>query len=306
MRDWTEVGHEEGYLLLKQEFDDIDKKYNRTLNAIELDFPDSLGLVKLTYTPLDDETLRAMATDYYQAYYAEELDSYTQRNQTMQAQHNKALAEENANYQVKLDKLLAEYNQKRQDFLQKAVKNSIKNSSIFNKQMQELLDQYNKQVTEAETLHLTEVACLQQKLQLLQTLLSQTTANLQGQQQAKTEEKFLQLQQAERKKSDDVVKYNNSVSKQEADFTVKVEKSYATVMAAEQRRAVEATNLFATVGASGVEDLKAQEKVAIAKEFFDTLTCDDATALFEADSTLTYHFGRYYDYMHEYVLALPN
>ncbi|MBR2974964.1 MAG: hypothetical protein IKC47_04385, partial [Clostridia bacterium] len=56
------------YANLKAEFDEIDRKYNRALNDIDLDFPPSLGLQKLTFLPTDEDTLWQMAEDYYHGY----------------------------------------------------------------------------------------------------------------------------------------------------------------------------------------------------------------------------------------------
>ena len=154
-------------------------------------------------------------------------------------------------------------------------------------------------------MHQQAVASLNNQLQLLQQLLFEATQSLQEEKQAKIDEKLFELNQQESRRSDSVTKYNNSVDKQEADYQVKIQKAQATVIAAEQRRALEAINLLATVGVSGVERLKAEEKIVPAQEFFATLPRAQAQQIFSEDSTLQYHFGTYYDYMQEFVNNLP-
>ena len=82
---------EQRYALLKTEFDEIDKKYNRALNDIELDFPDSLGLTKLTFTPLEQQQLQELAENYYQGVYGQKIADYTQGNLDKQRQNRQQL-----------------------------------------------------------------------------------------------------------------------------------------------------------------------------------------------------------------------
>ena len=167
------------------------------------------------------------------------------------------------------------------------------------------MDEYNGQVEQATALHQQAVDSLNERLQLLQQLLSQTTQYLQGEKQAKIDEKLTELNSEEQKRSDSVTKYNNTVDRQETDYKVKIQKAQAPVIAAEQRRALEAINLLATVGVSGVERLKAEEKLQPAKDFFAMLPRAEAQRIFNGDATLQDHFSTYYAYMQEYVNTLP-
>ena len=296
---------EERYAQLKSEFDEIDKKYNRTLNDIELDFPPSLGLSKLTFTPTDQEKLTELAQGYYDGYYDQKLAEFTQSNLQKQGVQESKLLQQSSKHDKECQSLKQKYDKKRLDFIDKAIKNCIMASSIYQSELKRLLDEYNAEVQKAQQEHQDAVDGLNQTLQLLQNLLSQASQSIQQQKQSKIDEKLFGLNKDEQKQSDSVTKYNNTVDKQEADYKVKIEKAYATVTASEQRRALEAINLLATVGVAGVEKLKSEEKVTIAKEFFVTLGRQQAKELFDNDSTLEYHFSSYYSYMQEYVNNLP-
>lgn len=296
---------EERYALLKAEFDEIDKKYNRALNDIELDFPPSLGLAKLTFTPADQQELQRLAADYYTNDYDQQIAQYTANNLLKQESQNDKIVQENANFDKNCQTLQQKYQAKRLTFMQKAINNCIVASSIYQQELQRLLDEYNQQVDKATALHQQAVQGVNQRLQLLQQLLSQATQYLQGEKQAKIDQRLAELNIKEQQRSDSVTKYNNTVDRQETDYQVKIQKARATVIAAEQRRALEAINLLATVGVSGVERLKAEEKLQPAKDFFATLRRAEAQQIFNGDSTLEYHFGSYYSYMQEYVNTLP-
>ena len=297
----TNLSVDQRYALLKAEFDEIDKKYNRALNDIELDFPPSLGLAKLTFTPTDQETLASLAQDYFNSDYEQQIAQFTQQNLQKQRVKSDKIRQETTTFDTNCQTLQQKYQAKRLAFVQKAIKNSIVASSIYQQELDRLLAEYNQQVQSAQTAHQQAVDSLNNGLQLLQQLLSQTTQSLQEEKQAKVQEKLFQLNQQEQKRSDSVTKYNNSVDKQEADYQVKIQKAQATVISAEQRRALEAINLLATVGVAGVERLKAEEKVTPATEFFQSLSASEAQRIFYGDDTLQYHFGSYYSYMKELV-----
>lgn len=293
------------YAQLKAEFDEIDKKYNRALNDIQLDFPPSLGLQKLTFTPTDQQQLQQLAEQYYQGNYDNRIAQVTATNLAKQQAKSDKIQQENTNFDNNCQNLQQKYQAKRLAFIQKALSNCIANSSIYQQEIARLSAEYDQQVKQIVQLHQQAVASLNNQLQLLQQLLFEATQSLQEEKQAKIDEKLFELNQQESRRSDSVTKYNNSVDKQEADYQVKIQKAQATVIAAEQRRALEAINLLATVGVSGVERLKAEEKIVPAQEFFATLPRAQAQQIFSEDSTLQYHFGTYYDYMQEFVNNLP-
>ncbi|MBR2974441.1 MAG: hypothetical protein IKC47_01705, partial [Clostridia bacterium] len=242
----------------------------------------------------------------YHGYYQHKIAQVTQSNLAKQSDKNAKLQQASTDFDTKCQTLLQKYKQKKLNLTQKALSNCLVASTIYLKELQRLEDEYNQQVNSVTQAHQQAVSKLNYQLQLLQQLLQDATQHLQGQQEAKTAQKMFDLQLDEQKRSDSVTKYNNSVDKQETDYKVKIEKAYATVTAAEQSRALQAINLLATVGVSGVEKLKSEEKVALARPFFDTLSRVEAQQLFSSDVSLEYHFGTYYDYMKEYVDNLPN
>ena len=296
---------EQRYAQLKEKFSEIDKEYNRTLNEIDLDFPESLGLTKLTFTPSDQQELEQLAGAYYQGLYGQKLAEKTQLILQKQSGKNLKILQQLDKHNQQCQTLLNKYNKKRLAFIEKALKNCITESTIYQQELQRLQQEYDLQVNSCKTSHNQAVQALNEQIQLLEQLLAQVTEHIQQQKQGKSDEKLLALQQKEQKQSDSVTKYNNTVDKLEADYKVKIEKAYATVIAAEQRRALEVLNLLATLGVSGVDRLKAEEKVAIAQQFFDTLTRSVAQSLFNGDLSLEYHFGTYYNYMKDYVNNLP-
>ena len=101
---------EERYALLKQEFDEIDKKYNRALNDIELDFPPTLGLSKLTFTPADQQALLDIAQDYYTAHFDQKLADFVCANAQKQSQQSYKIAQNKANYKQDCQSLQDKYN----------------------------------------------------------------------------------------------------------------------------------------------------------------------------------------------------
>ncbi|MCM1043166.1 MAG: hypothetical protein NC350_03025 [Corallococcus sp.] len=293
------------YEQLKQQMNDVDAMYSRTVMPVTLDLPETLGLEKLVYNAPSDAELLQRAQEKYRAYYDGKVNVLEQSYADKANAADSELCKAESKYNAACAQIYAEYAEK----IKKAQCDCLKKGVFGSSMLAGKIDSLTEERSSKLAAKLAEYQAKKQENEQTKQLLLQNKevnlANIHAQFEAQANEEYLSLKDSCQKDADTVTRYNNTVDEKETEYQSTRKRSMFNAEISEQRRALQAAQTIGELGLTGVENMKSEEKVDLAKRYFATLPRSEALALFNADSTLSYHFGNYYQYMQEYIQSLP-
>lgn len=282
------------YNQLKEKIEEIEHKYSLNVYEIDLDFDESLGLEKLTFTPKTDEEIAEMVQLEVEQKCASQLASAEKSYANARAALIQQQLAADESHRQKTVKLAADYAAKCKTALYKAVNAGLNYSSIFQSALQSLLDDYNAALSEQTAHYEAQNAAFDQKAESnLQTYQQQIDLlNEQKEVLAQTIEQSLRDKQADEALS--VQKYNNSVDEKETKYHFNCQRAMEAAVQAERNRALTAARIYAQLGETGLEQRKKIEKYQACLRQFAQFTKEEANVVLTIDACLQRELGEYY------------
>lgn len=295
------------YAQLKVTILEIDHKYSLDYYEPKLEFPPTLGLEPLEYVAKTEQELTAIASDYASPAYQTKLrvfeQSYLRSKQTLDTK-KLTLAE---NLRKKLVELLDKYNVNVANLRRKLINNGLIFSSVVTTKNQQALDDYNSQVEEANVHYQSLQTQVDEQLTDLQNRHEKGNQALQTEYQANVDKFYQQLCEDEQKEKERITKYNQSIEEKEVKYQASCQRALEYARQAEYTRSIKAAQLYAEIGATGMDAQKQTEKYNYCKQFFTDWNREEALLVIQSDSFLTAHLGSYYtsliDWVNTYLTA---
>lgn len=283
-------------------FESIDQSYSLVAEAVTLDLPDTLGEVKLEYTPLTEDEILAKAAIYFEADYIDkQFDINSDAESDIQKLQDKISAVE-ADLITKISDITAECIQMCIASQTKSIDNGLATSSIFADVVTALELLYEEQKATAEADADSEIEGYENDISVLEDYQTSALANLEAVRDAEIAEKTLDIEEDELDREWDVIDYNNDIDVRETEYQYDKAKDLYEAENDERDRAISIAELELKLGTAGLADFIAQQKFAYAKTVVADMTFAEAKLLLTTG--VSTHLGDYYASFVDYVYNL--
>lgn len=273
---------------------DIEDKYSPESRIINLDFPPTLGLKKLTYTKHTEAELLSIAQKQIAA-------KYTEKNRNLNSSYSVSVSSVNyacdvlaANHQKKLAELEAAHSKALTNLEHKLVDNGLWYSTMKTEAVAKENEEYAQNVAKENADKQSKYDAYQEKLSKLTENYNSAKSQLLSQQTIEARSLALTLAEKEKKAARDVEKYNASVDEKEAKYKANCERYTRYAQQAEDERAISILRLYAELGASGLDKRMKEEILSTCRWELGSCTKGEAEYIFSLDSFLETHLGSYY------------
>lgn len=289
------------YAKLKKSVEEVEHQYSLSVYEVDLGFPETLGLQKLTFTPKTDEEIAALV--------ASEVE---QKCATKQASIEKSFADARAaliqqqlaadeSHRQKLAQLSSDYAKNCIAERHKAVNVNLLYSSIFQNAIAALLESHNAAVNEQTSRYEAQNAAFAQKEQANRQLYEQQTALLDEQRKSLAQTIEQSIREKDEKQAIAVEKYNNNIEEKEQKYQYSCKRATEYARQAERDRALAAARIYAQLGESGLEQRKKMEKYYVVLRKIGTFTKEEALFVLSLDNYLRAELGEYYATLEDFV-----
>lgn len=282
------------YSAIKDSVLDISNKYSTSYHKIEMNFPESLGLPKRTYSAPTDGQLQEVAELAVAAKYLEKKRNAERAYNASKSSLEQKLGVLAENHREKLVQLAKEYEVSVNGLMRKLVDNGLLFSSVKDQTAEDALSQYSESVSEQNRRYSAESAVLTQKESALTSAFEANLTALEDQRLAQIAAVVSDLKEKEEKKKQEVEKYNATVDEKETKYQASCKRYQQYAQQAENERALAAARLYAELGESGVELQKKSEMINFCKSEFWSLTKEEAFFILSIDNFLQTQLGDYY------------
>lgn len=289
------------YSDLTKNLKDIDTLYSVNYSEPKLDLPKSTGAEKIEYEmPAQDDLYNQAKTNLAEKYYTKadkiRSDSASDSNSISDKIDQ---AELKALFEIR--EVNENENQDKQEIRKNALEKGVARSSIVESAENDAEQRYFKEksgITEQKT---ANINLLKQNLERLKSLSTEALAALGISQDLETQELVQKLYNEALEKQEEIAKYNNTISSNDAKLQASNEKLQQEAMTNEYQRAAEAQKLLAEVGEAGLEKIVRREKYYAVISYLDNLTKEQSIDLLEKRTDLKEELGSFYEWVVEYV-----
>lgn len=279
----------------------VDDKYSLQFHEPQLDLPESLGLVKMVYTPKTDAELTGQAAVQAEAEYSSkrrQIDaSYASSCRgisTKRANLVETVRKKNAAY-------LADYNSSCDSLLKRLIDNGLLFSTVKERAQQEELDKYNAKVDELNLSAEAQSNTYDSEQNNVNAGYEKQCADLEIEKNKKIEIYFNKLKTAQEKEKREVFRYNAQVDEKEAKYKASREKALEAARKTEYDRIYKMSKIYAEFGEAGVAARVRYEKLMLTEQTFLPLNKEECNAIMSYDGFLRSHLGNYYDSLVDWV-----
>lgn len=279
----------------------VNDKYSLTEHEVNLNFPESLGLEKLSFTPRTEEEIAAQSEAAAQ-----------EKCATRQASIEKALSSALANlaqqqisadesHRQKVGQLAADYAKNCKDFRHRAVNVNLLYSTIYENVMRDFLDSHNAALTEQTARYQAQNDAFAKKEEDSRTIYEQQLALLQQQREVIRQNIAETLRQKDEKQALAVQKYNNEVDEKENKYKYNCERATDAARRAESSRALAAARIYAQIGETAMEQRKKTEKLYAAMNALGRFSREEGLFILDLDAFLITELQEYYSTLEDFV-----
>lgn len=279
----------------------IDTKYSTFFVEPELDLPDSLNLVPLTFTPKSDVQIAGLAHE-------QALPSYLVKKDAENLSYSKALDANTASVteatyanKSNLAKLLAAYNSDVATAHRRLADNGLQFSSIIYAAEKRLLAEYNNNVDKENADYAHKCAVLATAKQNLDARHTERITYLDNQLAAREAELATEIRQKQENERLAVTKYNAALEEREVKYQASCARAREYAREAEYERALEASKLYSELGETGFNNQMKAEKLACCRFYMNGLTKEEALAIAQGSSFYSNALGTHYQTLLQWI-----
>lgn len=289
------------YAELKTQIAKIDNKYSLSYIEVELDFPPTLGLEHLTYTPKTDSEISILAEQQVAERYDEKRRTLDKSYQTALQNVNYSIENQKENSRQKLAALAADYQEALQALLHKLVNAGLLHSSVKTDAQSQALADYNQKVSAQNAHDTAQLDALSQKSSAITSAYLQSVSDLEAQKNSAINLAKKDISEKEEKNRLSIEKYNKTLDEKEVKYQASCKRAEQYAVQAEYDRGLQAARLYAELGESGVAQQVKAEKLVCFQSGFRLYTRTEAHYLLSIDSFVQAHLEDSYSAFLEWV-----
>ena len=291
----------EEYAKLKKTIGEIDHKYSLDADEVHLDFPPSLGLEKLTFTPKTDNEIALLVDSQVESKCVTRILSaqknYTNARAALLAQEMSA----DEAYRQKTTQIADEYAANCVAAQHKAVNANLYYSSIFDEALADLSRAHNAALDEQTTRYKAQKAVFDEKAANNLKVYEQQMSNIDAMRKQLRVVVEKSIRDKDAKEALAVQKYNNSVDEKETKYKYSCERALEMAQRAENNRALAAARIYAQIGETGMALRIKTEKYNACINKFAQFTLDEARFVLNLDNFLQIELRDYYSALVDWV-----
>ena len=279
----------------------MNKKYDVEIKYVLPELPESLGLEKKEYKMPTEEELMSLAEQTYRDDYLADVNSAQEKSkqkqldfeQDIETQKEKAEQGKKSVFQSLVDDV--------EKILNRANEQGILRSSIVKNVVSDKENEVEDKAKDIEIESQTKIDQLLQQIENVKQQAEQTLESLKQKNQEKVATKYQSLIENAQKEKNKVDEYNNTVAQKEQEYLVQKALAEEELAKSETERAKNVAEIYAKLGRTGVEEVKMEEKIQIAKDFLDSLDKNDALRVLTKTDVFREQFDEYYEMLVNYV-----
>lgn len=283
---------------LNEKFNEIDEKYNTSLNTESSSQSNpSLKLDRLDTIEINQDKIKNDAENSLAEEKQKEINSII--SEAEQAKNNIAASIDTAqtSAQAQKDNLDKLYQDRKEAISDEALKRGLGRSSIIINQIdafeKEKINEYNaidKELSDA-------INNLNNQLNTLESDKQKALNDYDIAYAVKLNEKIKEINDELYQKQQEVIKYNNEIAEKEAEYLLSKEKQDASIKGDSISQQLDIAEFVEKYGINALYSMKYQDKFDVALDYFNSI--DKATALSELKNNATYYKdqlgNKYYD-----------
>jgi len=297
----TDKTDTQAYADLTDNLNNIDILYSPNYNEPHLDLPETTGAAKIEYEmPQQDELYNEAKTNLAEKYYTK-ASNIRNNASTDSSNISDRINQAVLKAMFELKDIKESEDADKQKIRKNALERGLARSSIIGSAENDAEQRYSKEKVSVSEQKEADVNLLKQKLESLKNLTDEALASLGISQDLETQELALKLYNEALEKQQEIEKYNNTISANDAKLTASNEKLRQEAMSNEYQRAAEAQKLLAEVGEAGLNKIVCREKYYAVISYIDGLTKEQSIDLLEKRTDLQDELGSFYEWVVEYV-----
>ena len=282
------------YNELKAVVYEIEHKYSLEVYEVDLGFPPSLGLEKLTFTPKTDEEIKSLVALQVEEKCAQKVASAEKSfKSAMASLQQQQLSAEEANRQ-KVEQIDADYVKQNNNLYHKATNANVKYSTLLKNALAEVEEAYVEALNLQKLHYEAQNEAFQQRADSNEQIYLEQMARIEQLRATLAQTIEETIRSKEEKAAQAVQKYNNTVDEKENKYQFSCKRATEYARQAERNRALAVARLYASIGESGVNLRKKTEKYNACIRTFYHFTKEEAYFLINFDGFLQVELSDYY------------
>ncbi len=246
---------------------EIDEKYSYAINSNISN--DDINFQKKSYQAPSDSEIEEMAKKSLSSYKDSSLkkidDDFKKNSSKIEEKIENVVENKDEEF---LDAINS-YNKSVKNFTNKAIKNGITNSSIFDEALKEIENEKNLKLNESQQKFSGEIGKLQSEMAILESQKNSALSSFDISYALKLNDEINKISSEISKKQDEVLKYNNEIEEKANRLKLEREKEIA-------KQNENLTKLLSEKGLVEVNKMKQKEKYEIVKGYLNTMSKADA------------------------------
>ncbi len=289
------------YQEIKECILEVDHKYSLTEYEVDLGFPETLGLQKISFVPRTEEQIAAQANAEAQERCSAKQASIEKTFANTRASIAQQQFAADESHRQKVAQIASDYAKNCKDYRHKAVNVNLLYSTIFEKAMADFLESHNVALDEQTTRYEAQNAAFAQKEEDARQTYEQQLALLAEQREVISQNVAERLREKDESQAIAVQKYNNNVDEKEQKYQYSCKRATEYAIQAERDRALAAARLYAQLGETGLSQRKKLDKLQVAKRMLVKLYQEEAQFIMSLDGFLRSELQEYYSTLEDYI-----
>lgn len=246
---------------------EIDEKYSYATNSNISN--DDINFEKKSYDAPNENEIEEMAKQSLSSYKDSSLKKIDENFNKNSNKIEEKIENVTENRDEEFLDAMKKYNTSVKNFTNKAIKNGITNSSIFDEALKEIEEEKNLKLGEAQEKFGGEIKKLQSEKSILESQKDSALSSFDISYALKLNDEISKISNEIAKKQDEVLKYNNQIEEKANKLKLEREKEIA-----KQNESL--TKLLSEKGLTEVNKMKQKEKYQVVKDYLSTMSKEDA------------------------------
>jgi len=289
------------YEEIKKSIREVEHKYSLTEYEVDLGFPETLGLEKLSFTPRTEAEIAAQAEAAAQEKCASKRASIEKAFADLRASIAQQQLAADESHRQKVAQIASDYSKNCKDYRHKAVNVNLLYSTVFEKALANFLESHNSALDEQITRYDAQNVAFAKKEEDGRQTYEQQLALLEEQRAVICRNLAEDMRKKDKKQADAVQKYNNNVDEKEKKYKFSCIRATEYAIQAERDRALAAARLYAQLGETGLQQRKKLDKLQVAKQMLVRVYREEALFIMSLDGFLRNELQEYYSTLEDYI-----
>ncbi len=270
---------------------ELERLKNRWENKNKTELPEVKTYEKKEYKEEDADKIKAQVEEEFKGATESGILNLQTKNDSQKSKIKTKMEEQNASLDIAKEQIKDDYSKSKADVLSRAIEQGIARSSIVGAEQDRLSEEERAVMRVLEEENALKNSAYEVELALLEKELEAAMQEFQIEQAVKIKKRINDLTSDVKKENEKILEYNNKM----AELEQKSINARADAIEDAKAREKELEAEEARYGYTGDKKLNYDQRMNVAKNYYMSLSRDEALKQFEADTALHEYLGLYYD-----------